>query len=82
MPHLDSELIRPLYDVRDGGKPKGFRCMLSICCPKDQQGCIHPHWYCERVTRTLSGMRTHQRIVHGIKVQSEFNFNTVKAITP
>lgn len=29
---------------------------------------------CGRVTRTYSGMKSHLRIVHGIKIQGEFPF--------
>jgi hypothetical protein len=74
MPFLDSHTIRPLYDVHDGGPPVGFRCCLGG--RGDSQ--THKLWTaCNRVTRTLAGMRTHQRIVHGIKQQQEFHFETV-----
>ncbi len=82
MPFLDSPIIRPLYDVHAGGQPMGFRCMYSkndkeyndpIKTADMQVSLIE----CSRVTRTLAGMRTHQRIVHGIKQQQEFNFETV-----
>jgi hypothetical protein len=36
---------------------------------------------CFRVTRTLAGMRTHQRIVHGIKLQQGFQFERIEATT-
>jgi len=74
MPFLDSPTIRPLYDVHDGGPPLGFRCMqLSHnCLPPD---CHSP---CQRVTRTLRGMVQHQRMVHGIKQQQEFNFEAIE----
>jgi len=82
MPFLDSPTIRPLYDVRDGGPPVGFRCMLNA----HEKRAWAIHWshkqeHCNRVTRTLAGMRTHQRIVHGIKPQQELNFDSVQAIT-
>lgn len=84
MPHLDSSTIRPLYDVHDGGPPVGFRCRLSqhdISRNLDKRAFDLEHdaveYPCGRVTRTLAGMRTHQRIVHGIKLQQEFQFETV-----
>jgi hypothetical protein len=72
VPHLDSSTIRPLYDVHDGGPPVGFRCCLQDNSPYTR--------LCNRVTRTLAGMRSHQRIVHGIKLQQEFQFEPVKAL--
>jgi len=77
MPFLDSPTIRPLYDVRDGGPPVGFKCML-VFEPKRKNDLYYVP--CCRVTRTLAGMRTHQRIVHGIKPQQELNFDSVQAI--
>ena len=81
MPLLESQTIRPLYDVHTGGPPVGFRCMLF-------QGKTTAHWNgqsgswpCARVTRTLAGMRTHQCIVHGIKLQQEFRFGSIEATT-
>jgi hypothetical protein len=73
MPHLDSDTIRPLYDVHDGGPPKGFECKICLRQPAKFYGRAHG-----RVTRTLAGMRTHQRIVHGIKQQEEFNFSGIQ----
>lgn len=75
MPFLDSDLIRPLYDVHDGGPPRGYQCLVSCPCgqilvPKYD----HVHGDCLRVTRTLRGMISHQRIVHGITQQPEFNY--------
>lgn len=73
MPFLDSQTIRPLYDVHQGGPPVGFRCMYcwqckEVCHKIDRREC-------GRVVRTLAGMRSHQRIVHGIKLQQEFQFD-------
>ena len=77
MPFLDSQTIRPLYDVKDGGPPVGFRCQFRGGHSYD---CGHPDCVpCARVTRTLAGMRSHQRIVHGIKLQQELCFDSVKA---
>jgi len=75
MPFLDSPTIRPLYDVHDGGPPVGFRCHIPLGTGYDEA-----KDRCHRVTRTLAGMRAHQRIVHGIKVQQEFKFDTVQAV--
>lgn len=69
MPHLDSEYIRPLYDVHEGGKPKGFQCQL---------GSFETSGFCCRVTRTLRGMIAHQRIVHGLRQQGVFDFETIQ----
>jgi hypothetical protein len=74
MPFLDSSIIRPLYDVHEGGRPKGYHC--ELCHLMDDGSCNTP---CHRVTRTLAGMRTHQRIVHGIKQQQEFNFEPISS---
>jgi hypothetical protein len=75
MPFLDSSIIRPLYDVRDGGPPVGFVCCFTP--PKRKR--YKKVWTPEvcKVTRTLAGMRTHQRIVHGIRQQQEFQFESV-----
>jgi len=78
MPFLDSPTIRPLYDVHNGGPPLGFRCKLdanqldNVVYHVDKNG-----RHCAKVTRTLRGMVQHQRMVHGIKQQAEFNFETV-----
>jgi len=80
MPHLESQTIRPLYDVHDGGPPVGYRCIFGSWT----NNTFHKHdgvLGCNRVTRTLAGMRTHQRIVHGIKLQQEFQFECIEATT-
>lgn len=77
MPFLDSNTIRPLYDVKDGGPPKGFECQFQ---GGHGYKCNHPDCIpCGRVTRTLPGMRAHQRIVHGVKPQTEFQFSDIIA---
>ena len=78
-PFLDSPTIRPLYDVHNGGPPKGFRCEFGSWTNNtfhNQDGVKA----CGRVTRTLSGMRTHQYRCHGIKQQLRLDFDSVKAI--
>ena len=74
MPFLDSPTIRPLYDVMDGGPPRGYVCQLR----KNEGPNIDYSIECNRVTRTLRGMIAHQRIVHGIRQQQEFNFEEVR----
>lgn len=74
-PFLDSPTIRPLYDVHDGGPPLGFRCQLHFTVDpwvKDFQ--VRD---CAKVTRTLRGMVQHQRMIHGIRQQQEFDFETI-----
>jgi hypothetical protein len=85
-PFLDSPTIRPLYDVHDGGPPLGFRCQLFLGGKATKQpgdngdgwDCRSGSWPCKRVTRTLRGMVQHQRMVHGIKQQQEFNFEALE----
>jgi hypothetical protein len=77
MPFLDSQTIRPLYDVHDGGPPVGYRCRLIT----NANGHLLKNGRCDRVTRTLNGMRSHQRIVHGIRLQQEFQFDRIQATT-
>lgn len=80
---LDSDIIRPLYDVHDGGPPKGFQCQLCSCGGLKGRTCILTtnHNWCLRVTRTYRGMVAHQRIVHGFKQQGELNFEEVRPTT-
>jgi hypothetical protein len=81
MPFLDSATIRPLYDVHDGGPPKGFVCLAEPCITETLVYLKGNQIICGRVTRTLNGMRSHQRIVHGITSQQEFQFGSVQATT-
>ena len=79
MPFLDSSTIRPLYDVHDGGPPLGFRCMHGQNFEPMPPGKNNEFLrICDRVTRTLRGMVQHQRMVHGIKQHTEFNFDTIQ----
>jgi hypothetical protein len=78
MPFLDSATIRPLYDVYNGGPPVGYRCNLMDV---RRRPAVRYGSCCNRVTRTLNGMRSHQRIVHGIRLQQEFQFGSVQATT-
>ena len=73
MPHLGSNTIRALYDVSVGGPPVGYQCQIK-CYESFTE--TKP---CLRVVRTLRGMKTHQRVVHGVTEQSEFNFEEIKA---
>jgi hypothetical protein len=70
-PLLDSETIRPLYDVHDGGAPRGFECKFAILGKEN----------CHRVTRTLRGMYLHQNIMHGFKRQLRIDFEEIKSTT-
>ena len=81
MPFLDSENIRPLYDVHEGGAPQAFRCRFKI--DPGCEGCDPPGRaiYCEDVTRTIMGMITHQRIVHKINQQESIQFPNLEART-
>ena len=86
MPHLESQTIRPLYDVHDGGPPVGFQCKLKPTTLEQYGTWTKKNGKCSRlscnkVTRTLAGMRIHQRIVHGITLQQEFRFERIEATT-
>jgi hypothetical protein len=77
VPFLDSEVIRPIYDVHDGGPPAGYRCCLNGWSTTKVMRVRDLHKPCGRVTRTLAGMRTHQRIVHDFKAQGELDFGNL-----
>jgi hypothetical protein len=73
MPFLDSQFIRPLYDVHEGGPPKAFLC---VCNPT-----LYPGNRCNAVTRTHKGMVNHCRFKHGVKIQEEFTFEEIRPTT-
>lgn len=58
---MTSETIRWLVDAADGGPPRAFECKLADGKPSGKA--------CGAVTRTLRGMRSHQRSVHGFRAQ-------------
>lgn len=77
-PHV-SDYYTPLYDNERGGPPRAFRCEQNIY-PKESalhRGNSQP---CTRVTRTLSGMKSHLRSVHGIVFQLEIFDATARKI--
>jgi hypothetical protein len=55
---VNSETIRCLIDALNGGPPRAFECLMS-------------EGFCGKVTRTLSGMKAHQRTVHKFVPQAE-----------
>jgi len=75
MAFLDSDTIRPVYDVHDGGPPVGFRCMLQGPTIKEAPS---RHWVCERLFPTMRGMRQHQRLAHKVKPQADLVFGPVR----
>jgi hypothetical protein len=66
---ITSETIRFLFDPLTGGPPRAFECKLDT----EEWGLNGKvkEDACGAVTRTLSGMRAHQRIVHGFVPQSK-----------
>lgn len=74
MTFLDSQVARALYDVHDGGKPRGYECKMV-----ETQGYANRR-SCARVTRTWRGMVAHLRIVHRFKFQGEFDFASCKPL--
>lgn len=70
-PFLDSVTVRGLYDVQEGGHPYAFRCMLPAKADSDNA-------ICNTVTRTISGMITHHRIVHNMVAQGSIGFPDIK----
>jgi hypothetical protein len=68
---VNSDTVRWLVDAENGGPPRAFECLAKL-------GLGSWHFYkdgsgvpCGRVTKTLSGMRSHQRVVHGFKAQAD-----------
>jgi hypothetical protein len=59
-----SDVMRALYDVTDGGPPRGFECRLF-----DYPNTLVLNRPCGHVTRTERGMRMHQARVHRFVVQ-------------
>jgi hypothetical protein len=70
MTFLDSSTIRPLYDVHDGGAPRGFQCQLRA---SETENLV-----CTKITRTYRGMKMHQRIVHQFKPQGVLSFGRIE----
>ena len=65
-----TETIRWLFDLEVGGKPAAFLCLLyEHPFHKVTPGTFMSKGGCGKVTRTLSGMKAHQKAVHGFKAQ-------------
>ena len=62
---MTSETIRALSDMANGGPARAFECLLP-----DFRTC-KPDKLCGFVSRTLRGMRSHQRSVHGFRPQAK-----------
>jgi hypothetical protein len=62
---IHSDIIRFLFDPLTGGPPRAFECTLVTGLGYSSEK------VCGLVTRTLSGMRAHQRIVHDFTPQSK-----------
>ena len=85
MPFQDDPAIRPLMDQVDGGSPDAWMCLLNkfgilphIPVPKNSEYC------CKRITKTLEGMRLHQKQVHKYTPQVELGTlkDTVDKVIP
>jgi hypothetical protein len=57
---VNQDTVRWLVDVENGGPPRAFECLLP-----NETGC------CGKITRTLSGMKAHQRTVHAFVPQAD-----------
>jgi hypothetical protein len=70
---IQSDVMTYLYDPLTGGPPRAYECKLCSCGGVKGKTCIlaTDHKWCRTVTRTLSGMRAHQRIVHGFIPQAK-----------
>jgi hypothetical protein len=72
---IQSDLMTFLYDPLTGGPPRAFECKLpadlKAGVPHEEfWGVYAAQWYpCGFVSRTLSGMRSHQRQVHSFVPQ-------------
>lgn len=62
---MNSKTVRWLVDVEAGGPPRAFECLLVTGLGYSSE------LVCGKVTRTLSGMRAHQRVVHAFQPQAE-----------
>ena len=52
-------LFIPLYDQENGGLPSAWKCLSPQC---------------NRLTKTKRGMLIHMRLVHGIRLQMDFDW--------
>lgn len=67
---MKSDTVRWLIDAENGGPPKAFLCILAGSS-KTNEPTVAEFYPCGVVTRTLRGMHSHQRSVHGFKAQKE-----------
>jgi len=65
---VTSETITYLYDPLVSGPPRAYECKIET--PAVRAG-VKGTDTCGMVTRTLSGMRSHQRSVHGFVPQAK-----------
>lgn len=62
---MNSSTIRWLIDAENGGPPRAYECLLVTGLGYSSD------LVCGKVTRTLSGMRSHQRSVHSFEPQEK-----------
>jgi hypothetical protein len=65
---IQSDIMTYLYDPLVGGPPRAYECKIET--PAIRAG-VRGSGICGAVTRTLSGMRSHQRSVHGFTPQAK-----------
>lgn len=76
---IASETIRFLYDPLTGGPPRAFECKL---CPDAKVADTELHRitrikvYSRTVTKSLRGMRVHQKLIHGFEPQAKLPIRT------
>lgn len=57
---MNSSTIRWLIDAENGGPPRAYECLIFVARKEK---------HCGAVTRTIRGMRSHQRSVHAFDPQ-------------
>lgn len=69
---LENDYARPLFDLKDGGPPRAFLCLIQV---EWQNAKLHEilgrssMHRCGKITRTESGMRAHLKKVHNWEEQ-------------
>lgn len=61
---MNSSTIRWLFDSENGGPPRAYECLLGDSRTSKPRTC-------GAVTRTIRGMRSHQRSVHSFEPQEK-----------
>jgi len=74
-PFQDDGYKRALYNTVDGGAPSAWQCKIVVAFSKEPF--LIPIT-CDRITRTLNGMKMHQKKVHGFTEQEEIECQTEK----